>query len=156
MHMNIRIIKPVIFLLILFGIFSACEDEGDEDDRKISYYNGTESHRDGEDCMNCHFYGGSGEYWFKIAGSVYDSTLTNTFPNATVKMYSEPAGMGELVYVVEVDALGNFYSTEEIDFGNGLYPTVQGNELSKNMLSAITNGRCNSCHGNSMDVIWVK
>ena len=153
--MNIRITKPIIFLLILTCIFPACEDE-DGDETKISYYDGKESHRTAEDCMNCHFYGGSGEYWFQIAGTVYDSTLINTFPNATVKLYSESDGKGELIYVVEVDALGNFYSTEQIDFGNGLYPTVQGNELSKNMLSAITTGRCNSCHGNSQDVIWIK
>ena len=154
--MNIRKIIPIIFLLIPSSIFTACEDEGDEDEIKISYSDGKESHRAGEDCMNCHYYGGSGEYWFQIAGTVYDSTLTNTYPGATLKLYSEPNGAGELIYSVEVDLLGNFYSTEQIDFGNGLYPVVQGDELSKYMLSAVTTGRCNSCHGNSKDVIWTK
>jgi hypothetical protein len=153
--MNILKRISIIFLLISSGIFTACEDE-DGDETKISYYQGKESHRAGEDCMNCHYNGGSGEYWFQIAGTVYDSTLTNIFPNATVKLYSEPNGGGELKNTIEVDALGNFYSTEQIDFGNGLYPTVQGDELNKNMLSSITDGRCNSCHGNSQDVIWVK
>jgi len=153
--MNVRKIILIIFLLIPSLIFIACEDE-DGDEIKISYYDGKESHRAGEDCMNCHFYGGSGEYWFQIAGTLYDSTLTNIYPGGTVKLYSEPNGGGELKNTIKVDALGNFYSTEQIDFGNGLYPTVQGDELNKNMLSAITTGRCNSCHGNSQDVIWVK
>jgi hypothetical protein len=153
--MNVRKIILIIFLLIPSLIFIACEDE-DGDEIKISYYDGKESHRAGEDCMNCHFYGGSGEYWFQIAGTLYDSTLTNIYPGGTVKLYSEPNGGGELKNTIKVDALGNFYSTEQIDFGNGLYPTVQGDELNKNMLSAITTGRCNSCHGNSQDVIWTK
>jgi len=153
--MKVRKIIPIIFILISSSIFTACEDE-DGDEIKISYYDGTESHRAGEDCMNCHNYGGSGEYWFQIAGTVYDSTLTNIYPSATVKLYSEPNGGGELKNTIEVDALGNFYSTEQIDFGNGLYALVQGDELNKNMLSAITTGRCNSCHGNSQNVIWVK
>ena len=152
--MNIQKIIPIIFLLILANIFFACEDEKDE--AKISYSDGKESHRAGEDCMNCHYYGGSGEYWFKIAGTVYDSTLTNIYPEATVKLYSEPNAGGELIYSVEVDLLGNFYRTEQIDFGSGLYPIVQGDEVNKYMLSAVTTGRCNSCHGNSMDVIWTK
>jgi hypothetical protein len=153
--MSLRKILPIIFLSILTNIFSACEDE-DGDETKISYYDENESHRGGEDCMNCHYYDGPGEYWFHIAGTVYDSTLTNIYPGATVKLYSEPNGSGELIYSLEVDQLGNFYSTEQIDFGNGLYPVVQGNELNSNMLSAITTGRCNSCHGNSQDVIWTK
>jgi hypothetical protein len=153
--MNERKIILIIFLLFSASIFTACDDE-DGDEKKISYYDGKESHRAGEDCMNCHYNGGSGEYWFQIAGTVYDSTLTNTYPGATVKLYSEPSGGGELKNRIEVDALGNFYSTEQIDFGNGLYAVVEGDELSKSMLSAITTGRCNSCHGNSQDVIWIK
>jgi hypothetical protein len=151
-----RIITRIILLLVITIILSSCENEGEEDEIKISYYNGTESHRAGEDCMNCHIYGGSGEYWFQISGTVYDSTLINTFPNATVKLYSEPNGTGELKYTVEVDAFGNFYSTEQIDFGNGLYASVQGNVSTTHMLSAVTTGRCNSCHGNSMEVIRTK
>ena len=153
--MNVRKIILIIFLLFSASIFTACDDE-DGDEKKISYYDGKESHRAGEDCMNCHYNGGSGEYWFQIAGTVYDSTLTNTYPGATVKLYSEPSGGGELKNRIEVDAFGNFYSTEQIDFGNGLYAVVEGDELSKSMLSAITTGRCNSCHGNSQDVIWIK
>jgi hypothetical protein len=53
-----------------------------------------------------------------------------------------------------VDAFGNFYTTENIDFGNGLYASVEGNSSTKNMVSSITTGQCNSCHGISTDKIW--
>jgi len=82
--------STVISLMITFVILS-CEDEN-ENATKISTYNDDESHKAGHNCMSCHTPGGEGEGWFEVAGTVYDSTLIDTYPNATVKFYSGPNG----------------------------------------------------------------
>ena len=106
--------------------------------------------------MNCHVQGGDGEGWFVLAGTVYDSLKTSTLPNSTVKLYSGPNGTGNLVATIEVDGLGNFYTTNSINFGSGLYTSATGNTTTKHMNTAITTGNCNSCHGGSVDRIWTK
>lgn len=106
--------------------------------------------------MSCHTSGGSGEGWFNIAGTVYDSLKTSTLPNATVRLYTGLNGTGSLKITVEVDALGNFYTTENIEFGGGLYTSVEGNSDIKYMHPVITTGQCNSCHGVSTDPIWTE
>ena len=106
--------------------------------------------------MGCHASGGSGEGWFSVAGTVYDSLKTSTYPNATVRLFTGPNGTGNLELTVEVDALGNFYTTENIDFGNGLYTSVEGNSDIIHMNSIVTTGQCNSCHGVSTDRIWTQ
>lgn len=147
-------------LTILFGAvmsliaFQACEDDGNE--TKISSYNSDESHKAGQDCMICHISGGDGEGWFTVAGTVYESGLTSVLPNATVKLFTETNGTGELVATIEVDEKGNFYTTKMIDFETGLYTLVEGNTTTKNMNSSITSGKCNSCHGVSTDRIWTE
>ncbi len=147
-----------IFALLFLGVllFQSCENEGIEpNEQKISVYGGTESHNTGQSCMACHVQGGSGEGWFNVAGTVYDSLKTNPYPNATIKLFTEPGGAGTLAYTIQVDALGNFYTTESIEFGGGLYVSTQGSQSTKHMQSIVTNGDCNSCHGNSVDKIWV-
>ena len=137
--------------------FSSCKkDENEENETNISSNYDNESHNIGENCMNCHISGGSGEGWFNVAGTVYDSTKTNTYPNIQIKLYTERNGMGDLVKTVEVDAKGNFFTTEDIDFGQGLYPAAEGNLITKYMHSSITSGACNSCHGVSTDRVWTK
>ncbi len=121
-----------------------------------SSYNDDESHKNGQNCMNCHKSGGPGEGWFNVAGSVYDTSKENPYPNATIRLYTEPNGGGDLVKTIEVDDEGNFYSTADINFGNGLYTLVEGSSSTKHMLSAVTIGTCNSCHGNTVDNIWVE
>ena len=106
--------------------------------------------------MTCHKSGGGGEGWFTVAGTVYDDTKTAIYPNATVRFYSGPDGTGNLEATVEVDQLGNFYTTESIDFGSGLYVLVQGNELTNYMNSSVNDGKCNSCHQTNNDRIWVR
>ena len=106
--------------------------------------------------MNCHKSGGDAEGIFQAAGTVYDSTLSVTLPNTTVYLYTEQGGNGTLKHTVEVDGLGNFYTTESIDFGDGLYPTIKGATTSKHMSSPITSGQCNSCHGVSTSKLWTK
>ena len=134
--------------------FQSCEDEGNE--TKISSYNSVENHKTGQDCMICHVSGGGGEGWFTVAGTVYNSWLTSVLPNATVILYTEANGTGDLVATIEVDEKGNFYTTKVIDFGTGLYTLVEGNTTTKIMCSSITSGKCNSCHGVSIDRIWVE
>jgi len=153
--MNYRSILLLGISLFLFGLIS-CEDDDDENESNISTYNSSESHKAGQDCMNCHTSGGPGEGWFSIAGTVYDSTLNDVYPNATVKIYTEPNGAGTLKSTVAVDRNGNFYTTESIDFGSGIYVLVEGDLETKYMITPITTGRCNSCHGVTTSKIWTK
>jgi hypothetical protein len=147
-------LNPTFFLLtIAFISFQSCKKNKSE--TNISATNKSESHNMGQNCMNCHKSGGDGEGWFQVAGTVYDTTLSKTNPNTTVRLYSDAQG-SNLKYTVQVDALGNFYTTETIDFGSGLYPVVVGKTISKHMASPITSGQCNSCHGVSTDKIWTK
>jgi hypothetical protein len=146
------------FIFSLSIIFISCEkEESGENKTKISSYNDDESHKNGQNCMNCHFSGGSGEGWFTAAGSVYNSSKETPYPNATIKLYTGPNGTGTLIKTIEVDGKGNFYTTENIDSSNELYTTVTtpgGNVKSMNAAISIT--ACNSCHGNSTDNIWVE
>jgi hypothetical protein len=136
--------KLLIMSLLSGGlIFLACEKEG-ENEIKNSAFNGTESHNMGQNCMNCHKSGGRGEGWFTAAGTVYgDSPQTAVYPNATVKLFTGRNGTGTLKY----------YTTNNLDFSGGLYPAVSGRDATRFMNSAISNGQCNSCHGNSTDRI---
>lgn len=147
----------LLFISLLVA-FNSCEKEDSgENKTMISYHDDHESHKDGQDCMNCHRMGGNGKGWFVTAGSVYNSSQQTPYPNAKVKLYTGENGTGTLVAIIEVDGKGNFYSTENLDFGNGLYTTVTGtNGKIKTMNSPVTSGSCNSCHGNSRSKIWVE
>jgi hypothetical protein len=144
--------KIFIGSLVLFVIFQACEEN--ENETKISSFDSSESHNVGKNCMECHKIGGSVEGWFTVAGTVYDDTKMSVFPNATIKLTTGPNGTGNLVSSVEVDKKGNFYTTNSVDFGTGLYATVEGNLSSNHMNAKVQSGQCNSCHGNSTDRIW--
>ncbi len=69
-------------------------------------------------------------------------------------MFTGPNGTGTLKHTLQVDGLGNFYTTESIDFGTGLYPAVEGKNSTKYMSSSTRNGQCNSCHGSSAEKIY--
>jgi hypothetical protein len=100
--------------------------------------------------MSCHRSGGEGEGWFTLAGSVYDTTQLNPYPNASIKLYTASNGSGTAVKLIEVDGLGNFYTTEAITFENGLYTSVINTEGVETFMSMVLpNGECNSCHGSS-------
>ena len=100
---------------------------------------------------------GGGEGWFIIAGSLYDKSQTIPFANGTITLTNEPLGGGSVLNIIEVDGNGNFYTTESINFGNGLYVEVYGpNGEQKFMNAKVTDGACNSCHGNSIDHIWIE
>ena len=149
--------KTTFFLILFFVlglafIISSCEKEDEQ--TKISRNGEDESHNMGLNCLNCHT-NGPGEGLFKIAGTLYDSTLVNTVPNGRVEFYDAASG-GNLKYTLEVDANGNFYTTENINFGSGLYPKVIApNGDSKMMNSPFSGGGCAFCHGNTRPRISV-
>ena len=108
--------------------------------------------------MDCHNKNGQGKGWFVVAGTVYDTLFPNNQinPNATVYLYSQYGGKGALVATIEGDAKGNFYTTEKIDFGTGLYPKlVSSKGKIKYMNAAVTQGACNGCHNYDTYKIYV-
>jgi cytochrome c553 len=117
----------------------------------ISKPNTKKSHEFGTDCMSCHKKNGSAKAIFTVSGSVLDEARAKIYKNPVIKLYTERRGGGELVATILGDALGNFYSTEPIDFSVGLYPTLEGtpgvSEPIKHMMKPIFTGSCNSCHG---------
>jgi len=130
---------------------SNCEPE------MISKLNGKKSHFFGLNCSACHVDGRKGIGCFTIAGSVLDEDRSRVFKNPVVKLYTEPMAKGKLVATIQGDAFGNFYTTELIDFTNGLYPTLIGSpgaaEPIKHMKRpiSISMGQCNKCHGYKKD-----
>ncbi len=144
----------IVILGLFMVIFSSCKSDGN--DKNISKYLSERSHNMGMNCMQCHKENGGGVGWFVAAGTVYDEQLVNTYPGATVKLYSGPNGTGTLIHTIEVDTKGNFHTTEAIDFGAGLYPVVVGNLETKKMGNSISMGQCNSCHGSNTGRIWTK
>jgi hypothetical protein len=154
--MKTRILSILTAAFMALPAIQSCEKEENENETKISSYGSNESHHAGDNCMSCHISGGSGEGWFTIAGTVYDDTKSATYPNATVRLYSGPDGTGNLEATVEADQKGNFYTTESIDFGVGLYVLVEGDELTNYMNSIVNSGECNSCHQTTANRIWVR
>jgi len=127
----------------------------EKNESKVSKIGDDESHHNGENCMNCHTTGGKGEGWFNIAGSIYKTDKKSVNPNGKIYLYTLPNGQGSLKYTIEVDALGNFYTTENINFETGLYPVHVNNTGNlKYMQSSIISGQCQSCHNVSTDKIW--
>ena len=120
----------------------------------VSENGSTRSHTDdrrGRNCMDCH-YSGNNPYVYTVAGSVYQLNDLNTiYPDATISFYSGPNGTGTLIGSLEVDANGNFYTTEPMDFSAGVYPAIDGTagEPPIYMGNFITHGECNSCHGST-------
>jgi hypothetical protein len=153
-HEVVAILTGIFF----FFVFYSCEstNSGAGSSVVISSYNSSDSHRVGENCMNCHISNGSGDGVFSVAGTVYNESLSSPLPNSTVRIYASADEGSDPLFVIEVDAKGNFYTTENINFGEGLYTSVEGPEAEIFMESAITNGSCNSCHGVSTERIWAE
>jgi hypothetical protein len=148
-----------LILLASFGAFtilagSCSKDSANENDSSgetnISATGGNKSHNTGQNCMNCHKSGGSGEGYFNVAGSVYNAQLSAAYPNAVVKLYTQANGGGTLRATVYADAKGNFYTTANIDFSGGLYPAITGTSGNISYMPVSTTvGACNNCHGGS-------
>ena len=134
-------------LLLVFSIIACSCDVNNTTDIIISTHGSTESHREGEGCMECHINEGDAELWFSIAGTVYDTNLNIPYPNTIVNIFSDIDINDIPIEVLEVDGKGNFYSNIPIDWQNGLFASVSSNNEIKNMNGIIFNGSCNSCHG---------
>lgn len=145
-------------------VFQACskhdddddDDDDDENEVMISKAGDDDSHNNGQNCMNCHKPGGSGEGHFTVAGSMYRITTGQPSANDTLRLSTEPGEQGTIVKTIIADAKGNFYTTEAVDFSQGLYPTVTSSVTGDKyyMLSNPPSGQCNSCHGVTSDPIW--
>ncbi|MBT3998863.1 MAG: hypothetical protein HOK94_02165 [Candidatus Marinimicrobia bacterium] len=148
----------VLFLLIssILTVTVGCESPltetsktiNDDDDDDIetlesSYYD-DESHNNGQNCMSCHIAGGEGEGIFTVAGSVFKSDFINPYPNATVNLYK--SDLSSIIYTLQVDGLGNFYTTESVDLSFGCLPQVSASGNTVQMATATTVGACNGCH----------
>ena len=111
-------------------------------------------------CMDCHKRGAT-EGGFTIGGSLYQSDSVTRYPNGFVDIYSQLDTLGKavdssLIAHIEVDGVGNFYTTHDIDLSQGFYPVVTSSEGYKKTMSTVTtNGACNSCHGVSTSNIYV-
>ena len=146
-------LSTVAFTLFSIVLFS-CERESEgSNETNISRHDDDESHYNGHDCMNCHYRVGEGEGWFTLAGTAVDN-----FRNSTVILSTGPKATGTIVKNIEVDLLGNFYTTEPIDYGDGLYVAVESqNGEMEEMDGKIYSGSCNTCHdGNHEDPIEVE
>jgi hypothetical protein len=147
-------ILPGILVVVASLSLVACHES--DDDAKISRSGSDESHNAGKNCMTCHSPGGSGEYVFTVAGTVYRPDLVSVHPGASTRFYAEANGAGDLVTSLEVDARGNFYTTEFIDLTAGPYVSVEGQVATHTMQSPVTEGACNACHGVTVDVIYAE
>ena len=146
-----------ILCVSIFALLISCEKENDEpgENHKMeSSFNDKESHNTGQNCFNCHKTGGNAEGLFTVSGTVYNSTKTETYPNAIVKLYTGPDETGTLTKTIEVDGKGNFYTTADMNFSSGLYVTVAGTSGNvAKMNSSVSTGQCNSCHGSNTERI---
>jgi hypothetical protein len=150
--------QRLILLTVLFFFpviaFLSCNHAKDIVEN-ISKHGSTESHNQGMNCMQCHKKGGEGDGWFYLAGTAYTNDGANPASNVTLLMYTEADGKGTIKKRLDGDALGNFYSTDILGFGTGLYPALVFNNDTTFMGSSITQGSCNSCHGVSTSKIEV-
>ena len=140
-----------IFLFLLFLsliVITSCSD--DSTDTEGSSSTGDSSHNSGKNCLGCHS--------FKAAGSVYNLAVTSAYSGAIIKLTTGAGGTGTILATLTSDNSGNFYTSNAISFGTGIYVSVTGTDGTvKTMSSAITSGACNSCHNGSTTVkIWAE
>jgi hypothetical protein len=146
-------INLVLFALLISVstvlTITSCKKKSKCNEIKISFSGSDESHNFGQNCLQCHKSGGEGEGCFTVAGSVSNSSLTSPLSSGTVSFYSAPNGGGTLMQTVEIDAKGNFHTTDAFEI-SGLYPAITGsNGITHYMSSSPSTGACNSCHGSS-------
>jgi len=159
-----RLLRCVVKVMVVTGMaisLLACGASDSDDDNDGNNNNGvnvtsthgeTISHNQGQVCQNCHKNGGSGKGVFTVAGSVYENDLTTLYPDTTIHLYTQANGQGTLVASIEVDGLGNFYTTESINLSGGLYPAVTSDN-GTNYMSLTDLGTCNSCHDSFMRIV---
>ncbi len=142
--------KKSFVLISILILVAACEKFSKiEIKTQISEHGSDESHFNGRNCMNCHYTEGqNSEGVYTLAGSMYGNT-----DNATVELY-ETTSSAEPFKIIEIDALGNAYTTEEIDFGDGIYVAVRSESGNVSFMEdKLFNGQCNLCHGTNVQEI---
>jgi hypothetical protein len=145
------------FILLSCMVFFGCK-KNNEDTSTQSKHNETRSHKNGTDCLVCHTSGGAAsEYKWIMAGSVYQTGEISANPNGMIYLWSGVSGTGDLKATLQVDGLGNFFTTASVIPSSPVYPQVINATGSafKNMPLPITTGNCNGCHGISTGKIWV-
>jgi hypothetical protein len=154
--MKKKIIVLVCFALTGIFLIQSCKQSGCSTSR-VSSFNGHESSKMTGNCMSCHAPNGSASGCFSVGGTAFDTTTGAPGTNATVYLFTQPHGGGDLIAIVQVDKSGNFYTTSVINMGNGVYPAIayQNGEYSY-MPNPIFSGECNSCHGVINPAITVK
>ncbi len=108
--------------------------------------NGAASHEVGNNCMYCHQQYGGGPGRFTAAGTLFDA---NGQPRtgATIEVRSAPEGAGELFAALEVDTLGNFYTTAALPIPeNEVFLFVRGGGTTNEMPFPTSSLACNYCH----------
>jgi hypothetical protein len=123
----------------------------------VSKHGETRSHNLGSNCMECHQAHGPGRGRFTVAGTLYDEKTRAPSPNGVVELRTSLAPTGTVVLSIQVDALGNFFSTEPLPLPQTpLFPSLRNADGSKRnaMRFPTINGACNQCHvrGNLVDV----
>lgn len=154
--------KQTSFLLFFFGIgliyFQSCTHNvkspgntpGTGGKTRESVYGNDESKTMSGKCLSCHKSGGTGDGIYTIGGTVYKEDQITKYPNIDIKFYTGPNGTGTLVKTLQVDGVGNFYSTKSLDLSLGLYPAVDNkNGQVEYMNQKLTTGDCNSCHNSN-------
>lgn len=145
-----------LFIAIVFFSAAGCKKNDGGNLTASSSHNSTAGHNMSGACQSCHISGGSGPGWWIVAGTVYAQDKFAVNPNGTIYFYSGPNGTGTVVATLEVDANGNFYTTNSILPAAGAYPqikSVSGNV--QDMPQLCTSGNCNACHGVTTSKIWV-
>jgi len=135
-------ILAIAFILTTF-LFVSCENEDDD-------LGGGSSHNVGKNCLSCHSN-------FKLAGSVFDKSLSEGLAGVKIQITTQANGLGTVLATLSSDNSGNFYTRSTIDFGTGLFVSVEGaSGIVNYMNSSITSGACNSCHGSTTSKLWAE
>ena len=113
------------------------------------------SHNEGENCMHCHQPHGAGLGLFSLAGTLYGPDGRPYVGGAEVRVTTGPFGDGEVLTTVEVDDLGNFFTTAELPFPEqAVFPfaTSLDGTLAVGMPFPTISGACNVCHAGAARV----
>ena len=143
---SIKIIQQILILVISI-IASNCDLNKNNSNSIMSTYGSIDSHRAGEDCMECHKSGGDAGIVFSIAGTIYHTNSNIVFSNTSVTLFDDIDVNNIPLEIFEVDGKGNFYSNIPIDWQNGLFVSVSIANQVKRMNGTIFDGSCNHCHG---------
>lgn len=100
-------------------------------------------HNAGRDCIGCHEGDGPS---FTIAGTAYQANGTTAAAGATIVVEDAAGKLFNLVTASN----GNFYTTQSVRFPVKTYGTKCPDVAE--MVSSVTNGSCNTCHGSSMRI----